>query len=182
MEHKQLPPQIDYAIQQINILKPVQYLLKYEEVLPHQNHDSHPILADYGTDQFSIRINDKGNAIVVKPLTSVSFKSVTPLQSKFKTPIKKHNKTPHQQYLLLNDTDVTSDDREHIYSRILKPDSILSNGNTLQEDTLSTKNKPKSNTIPESTSVIDIQTNSPPSTHCSQIIPFYDTSFFKYKN
>ena len=45
-------------------LKPVQYLI--EEVLPHQKHDSHPILADYGTDQFSLRINDKGNNIVVK--------------------------------------------------------------------------------------------------------------------
>ena len=26
-----------------------------------QIHDSHPILADYGDDQCSIRINDKGN-------------------------------------------------------------------------------------------------------------------------
>ena len=43
-------------------------------------------------------------------------------------------------------------------------------------------NIPKPNTIPESTSAIDIQTNSQPSTHCSQIIPFYDTTFFKYKN
>ena len=47
--------------------------------------DSHPILADYETDQFSIRINDKGNDIIVKPLNSFSFKSVTPCQTKFKT-------------------------------------------------------------------------------------------------
>ena len=59
-------------------------------------------LADYGTDQFSIRINDKGNDIVVKPLQSFSFKSITPFQTKFKTPIKKNNKTLHQQSLLLN--------------------------------------------------------------------------------
>ena len=76
---------------------------------------THPILADYGTDQFSIRINDKGNDIIVKPLQSFSFKSITPFQTKFKTPIKKNNETLHQQSLLLNDTDITSDDEDHIY-------------------------------------------------------------------
>ena len=96
LKHKQFPPQIDFALLQDNILKPVHYLIKHEEVLRHQKHDSHPILADYGTDQFSIRINDKGNDIVVKPLQSFSFKSITPFQNKFKTPIKKNNKTLHQ--------------------------------------------------------------------------------------
>ena len=110
LKHKHLPPQIDFALLQDNTLKPVHYLIKHEEILPHQKHDSHPILADYGTDQFSIRINDKGNDIIVKPLQSFSFKSVTPFQTKFKTPTKKNNKTLHQQSLLLNDTDVTSDD------------------------------------------------------------------------
>ena len=42
--------------------------------------------------------------------------------------------------------------------------------------------KPKSTTIPESTSAIDVQTNSQPSTHCSQIIPFCESSVSKYKN
>ena len=115
LKHKQPPPQIDFAILQNNTLKPVHYLIKHEEVLPHQKHDSHPILADYGTDQFSIRINDKGDDIIVKPLNSFSFKSVTPLQTKFKTPVKKNNKFLHQQSLLLNDTDITRDDEEHIY-------------------------------------------------------------------
>ena len=78
LKHKQLPPQIDFTILQNDTLKSVHYLIKHEEILPHQNHDSHPILAEYGTDQFSIRINDKGNDIVVKPLQSFSFKSVTP--------------------------------------------------------------------------------------------------------
>ena len=78
-------------------LKPVHYLIKHEEILPHQKHDSHPILADYGTDQFSIRINDKGNDIIVKPLQSFSFKCIIPFQTKFETPIKKNNKTLHQQ-------------------------------------------------------------------------------------
>ena len=89
LKHKQLPPQIHFALLQDNALKPVHYLIKHEEILPHQKHDSHPILSDYGTDQFSIRINDKGNDIVVKPLQSFSFKSITPFQTKFKTPIKK---------------------------------------------------------------------------------------------
>ena len=56
LKHKQLPPQIGFAISQNNRLKPVHYLIKHEEVLPHQKLDSHPILADYGTDQFSIRV------------------------------------------------------------------------------------------------------------------------------
>ena len=65
---KQLPPQIDFAILQNNSLTPVHNLIQHEEILPHQKHDSHPNLADYGTDQFSISINDKGNDIIVKLL------------------------------------------------------------------------------------------------------------------
>ena len=79
------------------MLEPVHYLIKHEEVLSHQKHDSHPILADYGTDQFSIRINDKGNDIFVNTLNSFSFKTITPFQTKFKTPIKNNNKSFHQQ-------------------------------------------------------------------------------------
>ena len=144
---KQLPPQIDFALLQDNTLKPVHYLIKHEEILPHQKHDSHPILADYGTDQFSIRINDKGNDIVVKPLQSFSFKSITPFQTKFKTPIKKNNKTLHQQSLLLNDTDVTSDDEDHIYSRIPKSDSSFLHDTTLQTENYSTLKQLTSNTL-----------------------------------
>ena len=95
LKHKQLPPQIDFALLQNGTLEPVHYLIKHEEILPHQKHDSHPILAEYGTDQFSIRINDKGNYIIVKPLQSFSFKFITI----FQTPIKKNNKTLHQQSL-----------------------------------------------------------------------------------
>ena len=97
-------------------------------------------LADYGTDQFSIRINDKGNDIVVKLLHSFSFKSVTPFQTKFKTPNKKNNKTLHQQSLLVNDTDITSDDEDHIYTRIPKNDSPFSTDTTLQKIILLSKN------------------------------------------
>ena len=176
LKHKQLPPQIDFAILQDNTLKPVHYLIKHEEILPHQKHDSHPILADYGTDQFSIRINDKGNDIVVKPLQSFSCKSITPLQIKFKTPIKKNNKTLHQQSLLLNDTDVTSDDEDHIYTRIPKSDSSFLHDTTLQTENYSTLNQLPHPTQQKSVSAINVQPNVQPSlTHCQQIIPFYDT-------
>ena len=123
LKHKQLLPQIDFALLQNGTLKHVLYLIKHEEILPHQKHDSHQILADYGTDHFCLRINDKGNDNVVKPLHSFSFKYVTPFQTKFKTPIKKNNKTLLQQSLLLNDTDITSDDEDHIYTRLPKYDS-----------------------------------------------------------
>ena len=180
LKHKHIPPQIDFALLQNGTLKPVHYLMKHEEILPHQKHDSHPILADYGTDQVFIRINDKGNDIVVKLSHSISFKSVTPFQTNFKTPIKKNNKTLHQQSLLLNDTDITGDDDDHIYTRIPKYDSSFSTDTTLHEN-YSTLKKPPSNTPQESTSAINVQTNSPSLTHFSQVLPFYDTSFFKYK-
>ena len=181
LKHKQLPSQIDFALLQDYTLKPVHYLIKDEEILPHQKHDSHPILAYYGTDQFSIRINDKGNDIVVKPLQSFSFKSATSFQTKFKTPIK-NNKTLHQQSLLLNDTDVTSDDEDHIYSRIPKSDSSFLHDTSLQTENYSTFNQLTRNTSQKSFSAINVQPNLPSLTHCPQIIPFYDTSFFKYKN
>ena len=181
LKHKQLPPQFDFALLQNGTLQPVQYLIKHEEILPYQKHDSHPILADYGTDKFSIRINDKGNDIVVKPLHSFSFKSVTPFQTKFKTPIKKNNKTFHQQSLLLNDTDITSGDEDHIYTRNPKNDSSFSTDITLQEN-YSTLKKSPSNTPQQSTSALNVQTNSSSLTHYPQVIPSYDISCFKYKN
>ena len=181
LKHKQLPPQSEFAILQNDTLKPVHYLIKHEEILPHQKHDSHPILADYGTDKLSIRINDKGNDIVVKLLQSFSFKCLTPFQTKFKTPIRKNNKTLHQQSLLLNDTDITSDDEDHIYTRIPKCDPSFSTETTLQENYSALQQLP-SPTPQESASAKNVQTNSPSLTHWSHIVPFYDTSFFKYKN
>ena len=186
LKHKHLPPHIDFTILQNNKLKPVHYLIKHEEVLPHQKHDSHPILADYGTNQFSLRINDKGNEIIVKPLNSFSFNAITPFQTKFKAPVKKHNKSLHQQSLLLNDTDVTSDDENRIYTRIPKANSSFSPDEALHEqETFSTIIKPKptikTKFSSEITSGIDIQTNSTSMTHSSQLVPFYDPSFFEYK-
>ena len=102
--------------------------------------------------------------------------------TKIKTPIKKNNKTLHQQSLLLNDTDITSDDDDHIYTRIPESDSSFSIDTTIQQENFSTLKKSTSKTPPENSVAMNVQTNSPSVTHFSQIIPFYDTSFFKYKN
>ena len=56
IKHKQLPSGIDFDILQDNTLKPVDYLMKHEEILLQQRHDAYPILVDAGKDQFSIRI------------------------------------------------------------------------------------------------------------------------------
>ena len=165
------------------------YLIQHEEKLPHQKYDSHPILADYGTDRFSIRINDKGIDIIVKPLDSFSFKSITQFQNKYKTPAKKHNKSLHQQSLLLNNTDVTSADDDHINTRIPKFVTFSftnQNNDTYQTPTLTRSNSSSTIIIQEpsslSTSVFDTTEPNKLSTHTSQIIPFYDPSFFKHKN
>ena len=50
-----------------NQLKLVHYLVKYEEIKYNQKNDCHPIHADNGDDQFSIRINNKGEDIHKKP-------------------------------------------------------------------------------------------------------------------
>ena len=39
LKHKHRPPQIDFPILQNNTLKHIHYLIKHEEVLPHQKHD-----------------------------------------------------------------------------------------------------------------------------------------------
>ena len=118
----------------------------------------------------------------MKPLQSFSFKSITPFQTKFKTPIKKNNKTLHQQSLLLNDTDVTSDDEDHIYTRVPKSNSSFLHDTTLQTKNYSTLNKSTRKTSQKSVSAINLQPNLLSLTYCPKIIPFYDTSFFKYKN
>ena len=83
LRHKQLPPQIDFSIMKDNQLKPVQNLVKHEEIKYNQKNDCHPILADYGDDQFSIRINNKD--IHIKPLDSFSFQSIVPFESNIKS-------------------------------------------------------------------------------------------------
>ena len=109
LRHKQLPPQIDFSIMKDNQLKPVHHLVKHEEIKYNQRNDCHPILADYGDDQFSIRINNKGEDIHIKPLDSFSFQSIVPFESKYKKPTKNQTKSLLQQSTILNDTDILSD-------------------------------------------------------------------------
>ena len=73
LRHKQLPPQTDFSIMKDNQHKPVHFLVKHEEIKYNKKNDCHPILADYGDDEFSIRINNKGEDIHIKPLDSFSF-------------------------------------------------------------------------------------------------------------
>ena len=53
---------------------------------------------------------------------------------------------------------------------------------TLQTENYSTLKQPSHKTSQKSISAINVQPNLPSLTHCQQTIPFYDTSFFKYKN
>ena len=61
LRHKQLPPQINFSILKDDQYKPV---------------------------QFSIRINNKGEDILIKPLDSFSFQSIVAFESKYKRPTK----------------------------------------------------------------------------------------------
>ena len=67
-------------------LKPVHYLVKHEEIKYNQKNDCHPILADHGEDQFSIRINNKGEDIHIKPSDSFSFQPFFHLNLKTRDP------------------------------------------------------------------------------------------------
>ena len=119
--------------------------------------DCHPILADYGEDQFSIRISNKGEGIHIKPLDSFSFKSNVPFESKYKRP-KNKAKSLLQQSTILNGTDILSDEDEPNQPQ----DTKDQNTNTLKEQTLAIQYPTKSD-------------------YCNQQVLFFDPSFFKYK-
>ena len=112
-------------------------------------------------------------------MKSFSFKSVTPFQTEFETPVKKNNKPLRQQSVLLNDTDITSDDEEQLYTRNPKQDSSFPTDDTPTTETFSKLEKSKTTNTQHSTATINVQPYFPPTTHCSQRIPFYDPSFFK---
>ena len=158
LRHKQLPPQIDFSIMKDNQLKPVHYLVKHEEIKYNQKNDCHPILADYGDDQFSIRKNNKGEDIHIKHLDSFSFQSIVPFESKYKKPTKTQTKSLLQQSTILNDTDILSDDDEPNLAQDVKN----LNTNISKEQTLAIQYPTKSD-------------------YCNQQVPFFDPSFFKYK-
>ena len=158
LRHKQLPPQIDFSIMKDHQLKPVHSIVKHEEIKFDQKNDCHPVLADYGDDQFSIRKNNKGEDIHLKPLDSLSFQSIVPFESKYKRPTKNQAKSLLQQSTILNDTDIFSDEDELTQSQNTKNQ----NTNTLKEQILAIQYPTKSY-------------------YCNQHVPFFDPSFFKYK-
>ena len=69
---------------------PVHYLVKHETVLPSQKIDFHFVSADFGNDQFTICIIDKGENIQIKPLNTFSFEAVKSFQSQWEKQIKKY--------------------------------------------------------------------------------------------
>ena len=158
LRHKQLPPQINSSIMKDNQLKPVHYFVKHEEIKYNQKNGCHPILADYGEDQFSFRINNKGEDIHIKPLDSFSFQSIVPFESKYKGPTKKKTKSLLQQSTILNDTDVLSDEDETNHSQAIKDQNTTA--------------------LKEQTFPLEYTTRSD---YCNQQVPFFDLSIFKYK-
>ena len=84
--------------------------------------------------------------------------------------MKKNNESFHQQSLLRNDTDVISDDEDHIYTRIPNIQHPSPYDSTLATENLSTIINPKTHTI--STNAIDTQ----------QPINFCHTLFTKFPN
>ena len=59
LKHKQITRQNHSAtLTHDKQIKPVDFLVKHETVLPSQKDDRHPILDDFENDQFSIRNND----------------------------------------------------------------------------------------------------------------------------
>ena len=158
LRHKQLSPQIDFSIMKDNQIKPVHYLVKHEEIKYNQKSDCHPILVDYGEDQFSIRTNNKGEDIHIKPLDSFSVQPNVPFESKYKRPTKIQTISLLQQTTILNDTDILSDEDEPNQSHNMKNQ----NPNILKEQTLAIQYPTKSD-------------------YCNQQVPFFDPSFFKYK-
>ena len=123
-----------------------------------KKNDCHPILADYGEDQFSIRINNKGEDIHIKPLDSFCFQSIVPFESKYKSPTKNQMQSLLQQSTILNDTDILSDEDEPNQSQNMKNQ----NPHILKEQTLAIQYPTKSD-------------------YCNQQVPFFDPSFL-YKN
>ena len=172
LRHKPLSPQIDFSIMKDNQLKPVHYLVKHEEIKYNQKNDCHPILADYGEDQFSIRINNKGEDIHIKPLDSFSFQSIVPFESKFKKPTKNQAKSLLQQSTILNDTDMLSDEDELNQSNnIQHQEDKLTPSNSIQHQ--------NSDILKEHTLAIQYPTKSD---YCKQQVPFFDPSFSNTKN
>ena len=94
IQHKTLPPHVEFMpLKPNNTLDQIHNLVKHEDVLPTQKTDSHPILVGYGDDQFTLRIQHKGNTVIYSPLDSFPFQSVSSFLNKYKNAIKNKVKT-----------------------------------------------------------------------------------------
>ena len=114
--------------------------MKHEEIKYNQKNICQRILADYGEDQFSIPINNKGEDIHKKTLDSFSFQSIVPFESKYNRPRKNKAKSLLQQSTILDDTDILSDEDEPNQPQDIKDQ----NTNTLAEQTLALQYPTKS--------------------------------------
>ena len=75
LKHKQLPPHFHFATRTHGSqIKPVHYLVKQKTLLRSQKDDCHPVLADFGNDQFCIHFIDEGANIIFIPLESLCLK------------------------------------------------------------------------------------------------------------
>ena len=89
LQHKTIPPYFEFVqLKPINSLKQIHYLVEHGDVIPTQNKYFHPILVEYGDDQYTIRILDKGNTVTYTPLNSLSFKSASSFSNKYTKSIK----------------------------------------------------------------------------------------------
>ena len=81
LQHKTLPPHIDFLhLKSDKDLKPFHFLVEHEDALSAQKNNSRHIFVDYG--QFTLRIQIKGNTVMINPLESVSFHSVSSFLTK----------------------------------------------------------------------------------------------------
>ena len=85
-------------------------MVKHETVRPSQRDNCHPTLADFGGDNFSLRLIVKGENIILKLLDSFSSEAVKPFHGQFRKPIKENTKPLLQQPAILNDTDISDND------------------------------------------------------------------------
>ena len=151
-------------------------------------------MADYGDDQFTLRIQDKqGNVVKYTPLGSFSFQSVSSFLNKYKKPVKNKVKTLLQENPLLNETDLYETDDPvlkripHQHSQPTHELHILFNeiqhhyfnDINLSQDILT--NFTNSPPIINSTIDNNAITQTIPTPMHTQSLPFFDPSFFAHR-
>ena len=160
----------------------------------HKKNDSHLILADYGDDQFTLRIQDKGNIVKYTPLDSFAFYSVSSFLNKYKKPVKNKAKTLLHENPLSNETDLY-DTGDPVLKRIPQlsqpphelhtlfteiPHHYFNDINLSQDILTNFINSPSFviNTI-DSNAVTPNFLQHPKPIH-AQSLPFFDPSFFAH--